>query len=230
MDSAAAVFFQNRSACAGIETRVNTAHVQDRVRIADVLTMAFADDPPVRWLYPDIEHYRRNFPDFVRAFGGRSVELECTHCVDDALACALWLPPGEVPNEVALVDHVVWRIEPRRHEEVFAVFEAIGRVHPTEPHWYLALIGVEPEYQGYGFGSALLKRGLERCDRDGMPAYLEATSPRNIRLYERHGFRQLAPVDVGSCPTITPMWRAPSPRVSAAAARSPAAGGRPDSM
>lgn len=207
MDSAAALSFDDWRLSACAETRVEVARMQDRPRIIDALTMAFADDPPTRWLYPDDADYRRNFPDFIRAFGGNSVELGTAYHVQDARACALWLAPGEAPDVGALIYHVVWRFSSIRHEEVFAVFDALGRAHPTEPHWYLPLIGVEPSHQGCGFGSALIRHALERCDRDGMPAYLEATRRDNIRLYERHGFRRLEPVQVGSCPTITPMWR-----------------------
>lgn len=207
MDSAAALFTDDWNVATESRARVREARVDERIRIGDVLTMAFADDPPTRWLYPDDGEYRRNFADFVRAFGGDSVELGTAFCVDGLLACALWLPPGESANEEALVDHVVWRVAPHRHDEVFALFEAIGRVHPLEPHWYLPIIGVDPACQGSGLGSALLRYGLERCDRDGMPAYLEATRAENVRLYERHGFQRLEPIQVGSCPPVTPMWR-----------------------
>ena len=210
MDSAAALVADDWNVSASRDARVRAARVQERIRITDLLAMAFADDPPTRWLYPDDEEYRRNFPEFVRAFGGDCVELGSASCVEGMSACALWLPPGESANEEALVEHVVWRIAPHRHDEVFALFEAIGRVHPLEPHWYLPIIGVEPAYQGNGLGSALLRHGLERCDRDCTPAYLEATRSENIRLYERHGFKPLEPIRIGSCPPITPMWRAAS--------------------
>ena len=40
-----------------------------------------------------------------------------------------------------------------------------------------------------GLGSALIKHGLRQCDAQGLPAYLESSHPRNVPLYERHGFR-----------------------------------------
>eukprot|EP01041_Mallomonas_annulata_P030478 gene30478-52615_t len=63
----------------------------------------------------------------------------------------------------------------------------MGQFHPEEPHWYLSMIGVDPSHHGQGLGSALLKAGLQRCDADGLPAYLESSNPKNVPLYERFG-------------------------------------------
>ena len=92
-------------------------------------------------------------------------------------------------------------------QTLFAVFEQMGQYHPDEPHWYLPLIGVDPAQQGKGYGSALLKYALRRCDEDGSPAYLESSNPKNIPLYRRHGFEVLGTIQVGSSPPITPMLR-----------------------
>ena len=51
---------------------------------------------------------------------------------------------------------------------------------------------------------------LQRADADGLPAYHEATSPRNRALYERHGYvnqGELVLPDGG--PTLWRMWRDP---------------------
>jgi ribosomal protein S18 acetylase RimI-like enzyme len=81
--------------------------------------------------------------------------------------------------------------------------------HPSEPHWYLPLIGVDPRCQGRGYGSALLARALIRCDQERTLAYLEATSPLNRALYERHGFTVVTTIQAGNSPTIWPMVRTP---------------------
>ena len=92
-------------------------------------------------------------------------------------------------------------------DEVFAFMGQMGEFHPTEPHWYLPLIGVDATKQGCGHGSALLRHALKRCDEDGLPAYLEATSPRSRQLYERHGFEDLGVIQAGSSPPLWPMLR-----------------------
>jgi ribosomal protein S18 acetylase RimI-like enzyme len=105
--------------------------------------------------------------------------------------------------------HVEAHLDPARLGDVFAWGEQVGQFHPTEPHWYLAQIAVTPGRQGRGHGSALLRSGLERCDRDGLPAYLESSSPRNRALYERHGFDVIDEVRVADSPPIWPMLRPP---------------------
>jgi len=52
---------------------------------------------------------------------------------------------------------------------------------------------------------------LNVCDGQNVLAYLEATSPRNIPLYERHGFEAIGSVQVADSPQIIPMLRKPRP-------------------
>ncbi len=51
---------------------------------------------------------------------------------------------------------------------------------------------------------------LARADREGSPAYLEATSRRNRALYERHGFVTIGELTVADCPPLYAMWRPPA--------------------
>jgi predicted GNAT family N-acyltransferase len=81
--------------------------------------------------------------------------------------------------------------------------------HPREPHFYLQFAGVAPGRQGLGIGSALLRPVLDRCDAEAMPAYLEATSPRNRAFYERHGFEVTDELVYPKGPPTWPMWRRP---------------------
>ncbi|WP_143860746.1 GNAT family N-acetyltransferase, partial [Nocardia cerradoensis] len=60
--------------------------------------------------------------------------------------------------------------------------------HPREPHWYLAVLGTLPGVRGQGYGQALMRSRLDRCDAEGIPAYLESSKPQNVPYYERFGF------------------------------------------
>ena len=83
-------------------------------------------------------------------------------------------------------------------------------LHPSDDHWYLPLTGVDPVAQGRRLGTALLRHALQTCDRDGLPAYLEATSPRNRNLYARHGFRTVEIIQAGTSPPLWAMLREPT--------------------
>ena len=177
-------------------------------RVVETLTRGFAADPPTRWLYPDPQQYHRYFPRFVDAFGGGAIARGTAFVSGDHAGAALWLPPGTAPDEAALGALLEESVADREKADAFAVFEAMARHHPDRPHWYLPLIGVEPASQGQGHGSALMAHALRQCDRDRLPAYLEATSRRSIPFYERHGFEVVGKVRIGRCPPIFPMLRA----------------------
>ena len=55
---------------------------------------------------------------------------------------------------------------------------------PQEPLSYLSHIGVAPERQGEGIGTALMHDGLARADRDGVAAWLETSKATNAAYYE----------------------------------------------
>jgi ribosomal protein S18 acetylase RimI-like enzyme len=145
----------------------------------------------------------------VRAFGGRAFDHGTADSLEGGGAVALWLSPDVQPDESAVGSVLEGSVAEGRLPEVFAVLEQMGTLHPREPHWYLPLIGVDPGWQQLGYGSALLRHALERCDRDGLPAYLESTNLRNLPLYERFGFLPMGRIQTDTSPVITPMLRRP---------------------
>ena len=75
-------------------------------------------------------------------------------------------------------------------------FEALEARHPTEPHWYLGILGVEPALQRRGLGRAALAALQTRVDAAGLPAYLETDREENLRLYGGAGFEVTEELDV----------------------------------
>ncbi len=185
----------------------------DPVDVMPTLLVAFADDPPIRWLYPDDDTYEQAFPELVLLSAGAGFDAGTVDVAEGGTAVAVWAPPGDEadPEEVgaAWFAHFQAHIDPARLGDVFTWAEQVGRLHPTRRHWYLAQIAVTPGQQGRGHGTALLRSGLERCDRDGLPAYLESSDPRNRALYERHGFEVIDEVQFADSPPIWPMLRPP---------------------
>jgi ribosomal protein S18 acetylase RimI-like enzyme len=178
-------------------------------RIASLMTLAFANDPVMRYLYPDQLQFLTHFPEFVRLFGGKAFDRCSAHITEHGFGAALWLPPDEQPDEEALVELVIRSAADSAKAELFQVFQQMSSYHPEEPHWYLPLIGVDPLYQGGGIGSALLTYALALCDREKRLAYLESSNPKGLPLYQRHGFEVVGTIDVGKHPTIIPMLRKP---------------------
>src|SRR5438105_222853 len=102
-------------------------------------------------------------------------------------------------------------MEPKASADASGLPNAIEATHPHERHYYLPVIGIRPEGQGRGFGSALLRPILARCDRERLPAYLEASSTRNRALYERRGFVVVEEMRVSDSPPLWRMWREAKP-------------------
>ena len=185
------------------------ATASDEASIIEVLVRANWEDPAARWVWPDPQQFLTHFPSFVRAFGGKAFAHGSAYYVDGYIGAALWLPPDVHPDENALIALLQRTVSEQIQKDFFPVFEQMGRYHPSEPHWYLPLMGVDPSQQGKGFGSALLQHTLMQFDRDNKIAYLESSNPRNISLYKRHGFELLGTIQTGTSPSIAPMLRRP---------------------
>lgn len=181
--------------------------------LSDILGDAFEDDPCMNWVLPHPPLY----PAFFRYLASSLyLRHELVFMDSEARAAAMWLPPG-VRHEVAIRPTKFWlmlrlllrtgmKILPRLEEAQ----EVMESNHPREPHYYLQSIGVRRGSQGLGLGSALLKEMTRRCDGEQMPAYLESSSPKNLPLYERHGFEITSerPITSGG-PPLYFMWREP---------------------
>jgi ribosomal protein S18 acetylase RimI-like enzyme len=188
---------------------IKTATVADEASAIAVVVLAFSADPAARWTWPDPDQYLRHFPGFVKVFGGKAFAHESAYYVDGYAGAALWLPPEVRPDEDALIALLQRTGSAQFQKDGVAVFEQMGRYHPQEPHWYLPFIGVDPFHQGKGCGAALMQHALIPCDRNHTLAYLESSNPKNIPLYERHGFDLLGTIQVGTSPPIFPMLRKP---------------------
>lgn len=188
---------------------IKVATSPEETSVIDALVLAFSTDPLARWLWPDPHEYLTHFPHFTRAYEDKAFVHESAYYVDGYLGGALWLPPDVHPDDDAVDALIQNRVTADKQEDLVGLLDRIDHCLPEEPHWYLPFIGVEPVYRGKGLGSALMKHALLRCDRDNAPAFLESSNPRNISLYERHGFETLDTLQVGSSPPISTMLRAP---------------------
>ena len=171
------------------------------------LVLAFGTDPVARWMYREPDQYLLHAPRLFRALGASSFAACAAQRTSDGLGVALWLRPAVAGDDESLEAVIAESIVKEKQADVGAVFERTERYRPTEPHWYLSLIGVEVLHRNKGCGAALLEHGLRQCDREHRPAYLWSSNPQNTSLYQRHGFEVVATIQVGSSPPIIPMLR-----------------------
>jgi GNAT superfamily N-acetyltransferase len=187
--------------------------------IAETLARAFFDDPVFSWVLRDdparMRPLRSGFELFLRRVW---LDEEETYTTAAAVGAAVWEPPGAwkvgVGEQLRLLPAMVGVF--RRHiPRVLRVLAKLEGGHPAEPrfppHYYLPFLGVHPDWQGRGLGSALLAPVLDRCDRERVPAFLEASTARNRVLYERHGFEVIDEFALGrGAPPQWRMWRDPA--------------------
>ena len=195
--------------CAPVSVR--RALRRDFGPLAEVLARAFYDDPVTAWFYPDpsrrMRHARRFFAIRLRQLAGHRL----IYTTDDLAGAALWAPPGRWREDLArslLMLPMLPALLPRLGRSTQAVRE-IERRHPAQPHFYLSVLGTEPEQQGGGIGSALLAPMLQRCDETATAAYLESSKESNVAFYARHGFAVTECIELPEGPPLWLMWREP---------------------
>jgi ribosomal protein S18 acetylase RimI-like enzyme len=190
------------------------ATVDDAARLARLFAAAFSRDPLFNWLARPGARALALQRFFYWLLRERTLPHGETWMRPDGYAAAAWVPPyfeakpASLREEMSLLP-AIWGLTglPRLARGA-AMAAAMEHAHPKEPYFYLAFIGVAPRFQGSGMGSALLAETLARVDAAGAPAFLENSNPRNIKLYERLGFRVVHEVTARrDAPPLYAMWR-----------------------
>jgi GNAT superfamily N-acetyltransferase len=144
-------------------------------------------------------------------------EVWVAHTGGRVACAAVWLPPGAYPRNQRRDATLALRAVPtmarsgRRGRAALRLLNATEVEHKkvTEPHFYLAVLGTDPCFQRSGAGSAALQPVLDRCDSEGLPAYLETQKEENLAYYARHGFELVQQLDIKGVPPIWTMLRNP---------------------
>jgi GNAT superfamily N-acetyltransferase len=192
---------------------VRQATHSDVPALSATLARAFNDDPVTSWLFPSVRYDQRLAAYFGMYMGKVSIRHGVTYTAEGHAGGAIWLPPGYwelKPKDIVRTLPTTMRALGSRLPFAFRTLLQIEKRHPHEPHYYLATLGTDPAQQGKGIGSALLQPVLERCDTEGVPAYLESSKERNLAFYARHGFEVTKRLDLmGGGPPVWLMWRNP---------------------
>jgi GNAT superfamily N-acetyltransferase len=189
---------------------VRVATEDDLDGITATLTAAFAADPLWSWAFPE----REGQEAWWRFLVSSALRYPLVRIADECAAVSVWIPPGGVeltPEEEASIEPLLVDLVGPRAAEVLELIERFDASHPGErPHYYLSLLGTNPDRRGEGLGMALLADGLERVDAEGMPAYLESSNSVNDPRYERLGFTRIGSFTrPDERVSVSTMWREP---------------------
>jgi ribosomal protein S18 acetylase RimI-like enzyme len=171
-------------------SQVRTATPEDLAVIVDTAARSLDAEAMLRWSFGEErfeERIRRHFTHY----DGYNARRGWIRVAADGAGIAVWIPPdareeheaiGPAPQggEVEILGD-----NAERHT---AFWGWIGEHEPAERLLYLSHIGVAPEHQGDGLGSALMRDGLAESDRRGVPTWLETSRVNNVAYYERFGF------------------------------------------
>jgi ribosomal protein S18 acetylase RimI-like enzyme len=182
---------------------------------AHILGKAFKDEPVTAAIYRNFsadKRVRALTVDFLAELSvcirkGNPLEINEEGKI---VAAAVIYPPGAYP--LSKVDQGLILLKSILGNGWYDVgswvkwLNEVDKHHPTDPHIYLEYLGVEPEYQGKGFGACLLKHLIAKADKAGVGCYLENATPRNVSFYQHFGFQVVSEMDIIGIPTWF-MWR-----------------------
>jgi GNAT superfamily N-acetyltransferase len=196
---------------------VRPAQRADVRELSAVLGRAFYEDPVTTWMLPDPEARKAKlyklFGAMTRYHHLAGGGVEVAEDGGSIAGAALWDPPGRWRHkrheELMAMPRLLWTFG-RLVKKGAVLDEMMKKLHPEEPHWYLAIIGSDPTVRGKGFGHALMRSRLDRCDAEHAPAHLESSNAVNVPYYSRFGFEVTGEIKLpDGGPTLWPMWRAP---------------------
>jgi GNAT superfamily N-acetyltransferase len=183
------------------------AGASDIDALTRTISAAFCTDPLWSWAFPDVAKQE----PYWRLMINGALRYPWVWIAGDFAAATVWIPPGEIElteQEEELIAPLLEELLGPRSAEVMELVERFDASHPTDPHYYLSLLGTHPDASGHGHGMALLAENLAKIDEQGMPAYLESSNPANDERYESLGFARVGefstPDDRHSVAT---MWR-----------------------
>ena len=165
---------------------------------AEVFSKAFVDDPLTRWFFPDSSSRKEMSSSYFRfriRFGVLFGEVYATSQNLEGLA--VWYPSKKM-------DMTYWRMLRSGGmkllkelgigtvQRMMLIGNFTSELHHNQlnfPHWYLAPMGVDPDYQGKGYASMLMRSMLKRLDDEILPCFLETQNENNIEIYKHYGFK-----------------------------------------
>jgi ribosomal protein S18 acetylase RimI-like enzyme len=190
------------------------ATAADVDEVARTLSDAFAVDPHMDWFMREGARREAARLAFFRQLVGEGMLSGRIDRPAGGGAAAIWMPfewlgPAPLSAEMKLLPTMLRATGWSRFGRLLAIRADLDKHHPMQRrHAYLWFLGVAPAAQGRGVGSALLRAANARLDAEGLPAYLETGTTRNVALYRRHGYEVISEHRArADAPLMWSMWR-----------------------
>ena len=177
----------------------------------EALALAFMDDPLMNYFAPDPSKREEVSNWFFRSTLAIGMRWGVVETDTSGRSAAVWLPPGntDIPMHRIMRTPFVqlpfrlgisgmWRFM-----RMMGPIEAAQKRQVPEPHWHLMAMGVHPDMQGKGLGSALLDYGHKRADEAGQSCYLETGTEYDVQFYSKRGYREGEKFDLGDMNVVT---------------------------
>ena len=194
-----------------MDTAMQPTQANEISVVAATLARAFVDDPVITILFgaaPPMRKVTRFFEIICRIQHGHGHSYH----TPGYEAASVWAPPGEWKLKVSQIARnapAFVTVFGKRFIPNLGVLGLLEKNHPTDPHYYLEFIGTDPQHQGKGMGGALMQPMIDRCDREGVGAYLESSKESNLAFYGRFGFEVTKVLTHKAGPQQWLMWRDP---------------------
>ncbi|MGL5872611.1 MAG: GNAT family N-acetyltransferase [Xenococcaceae cyanobacterium] len=163
----------------------------------EILGDAFDRDPIFGYFASQKAQSRLNAIEwFSKIFLQYSHVYNHVYTTTDLKGIAVWIPPKQYPlNDLRLLGlggyALPFKMRLSRLREFISLFLRLEEQHKQDlpqPHWYLMMLGVKADCQSQGIGSKLLQPILQTADKEGLPCYLETSTDRAVRFYQKNGF------------------------------------------
>lgn len=179
--------------------RLQEDQIEEASRVA---TRAFQDDPLFVYYYPDpIERKIKSVTRCENLILMGILSGEVYTISSNIEGVAVWNPYGLTNQIIGKQSKEIIRKMKKIQREMFSdpqytkkffviteIFNSLRNEYAKFPHWYLALIAVDPLHQGKGYASMLIRAKLREIDKQNIPCYLNAQNQDNVSLYEYFGF------------------------------------------
>ncbi|MFJ9968859.1 GNAT family N-acetyltransferase [Streptomyces avermitilis] len=179
--------------------------------MVDTMTTAFFHDPLWGPAFPDAAQRAMQAGAMWRLFVTSALRYPWTFVTQNVEATAVWIPPSGIeltPEEGGDLENLLVQVAGSEvAKAILKIYDQLEAALPSEPCFYLTLLGTHARHRGKGLGMGLLAESLTRIDTLGAPAYLESSNPANITRYESVGFTARDEITMDTGHVVTTMWR-----------------------